>query len=1202
MNLYVKSCLSKTLSEEIILNEGKRKTRLLFLFFIVLALIILMTSVTMANKQSDLLKRKIDDKLFAKISKAKPGQKFDVVVKLQPVLRTAKGTGADKPRSLKEINSSTKKSQSSILASLKTAKDNGQVASYNSLWITNAIVVKADDQTIRNLALLDDVSKVFPNFKVSLANPVPSKASAKSGRQEVGIASPSEWNINKIKAPDVWNDLSVTGTSTKVAVLDTGIDATHPDLAGKVEEFVEVDEYGKISTTTPRDTHWHGTHVSGTIAGGDAGGTAIGVAPGTKLIGAIALPGGGATFAQVMGAMQWAADPDGDLGTTVDRPDAANMSFGGGELLAQMYEPIDNMVAAGVVPVSAAGNWGPGSVDSPADVPTAFAIGATDNTDTVGWFSGGGEVTWYDPPHEGTYIKPDASAPGVSVKSSVPNSSYGTYSGTSMATPHVAGAAALLRSLKPNLTVTQISRILQQSSVDLGEKAKDTRYGSGRIDVLAAATLANSFGTVQGTVASSTGPLTSAIVQVVKMPEDVTVTSVKTDKDGKFAIETAPGDYKLSISRYGYDPVEEPTFTIVDGETKNFSYELAVAAKYSLTGTVRKASDGTPLSGEVKIISPVRETTQAVSGNYSFSVPNGEYTVRASAYGYQDEELTVTINNGNNTLNFNMQRVNSTLLVVDIGAGPYKDYFTTAMDTLGYNYDVIEFDPVNWDWWEQTNGLDPKYFKQYKKIVWAAGDGPALGTISFFEDENKITPPALAEYLDSGGKLFLTGQDVAYFASWNLGNVKIKEHEEEDDDGGEYVDFIRDYLFSSIIKDKANNLTISGLPKTIFDGKTMDLLSYGNDENGAKNQFWPDLLRIFDPAIPELVYTKETTGAASLRTYTGEASKGKVVYFGFGFEGIDNTADRVQTMSKVTNWLDTTPGTLTIGTSKLQVLGFGSTVINGRLTPASKGQQIVIEQKISSPMGGYYNGYPDEGAATWVPVDVAVTDSSGYWSKRVYPDSNTLYRAVWSGNVQKARTKSAALRIRVKPVISARPDAGFVVAGNKVAIRGSVSPAVYGTMLTVLSKTPAQVNYRFETIVEVDESGEFIAKVTPRYNTSYKFVTEYSPELMINSLSGININAKHNLTLSAETKLAPTGVPIYISGKVLPTHPGSYMHFQVNEGDGWKTVKKIKLGSSQTWKTLYKGVKKGTFSFRTVLEKDALHLDGKSNKVTVRFY
>jgi len=380
-----------------------------------------------------------------------------------------------------------KRTQPPLLARLQQWQQEGKVQHFRSLWIVNAISVRATPEVIEALKRDPLVEKVVQARPVRLVQPI---------RRQGGIRPKQAftWGLEKIRVPEVWSTFGVQGANVTVGVIDTGIAADHPDLMGKLRPVNGwFDPYG--DTPSPSDWHGHGTHVSGTIAGGNASGTHIGVAPQATLIVAQLFnewdwpP---VTEAEVLACMQWMMDPDGDPNTN-DGADVVNNSWGDYRSHSpNMYDPIKDAlnawIAANIVPVFAIGNDGPSprTTGSPGDYPMALGVGATNSNDNIADFSSRGPVFWEG---IGEIIKPDVSAPGVYVYSSVPWG-YEYWSGTSMASPHVAGIVALMisyaRSQGISLSVDTIKQLIKATAVDLGQSGPDNDYGWGRIDAFAA--------------------------------------------------------------------------------------------------------------------------------------------------------------------------------------------------------------------------------------------------------------------------------------------------------------------------------------------------------------------------------------------------------------------------------------------------------------------------------------------------------------------------------------------------------------------------------------------------------------------------------------------------------------------------------------------------------------------------------------------
>jgi len=377
-------------------------------------------------------------------------------------------------------------SQRELIPQLEAWKQQGEVRRYRRFWIINAIAVEGTQQVFQALERHPAVAAIRPNTTVTLPRPIPSS--------RIVIQQAFTWGLQKIRVPEAWQTFQVQGEGVVVGVIDTGIDPNHPDLRGKLRPqngwFDAVN-----GRPTPYDDQGHGTHVSGTIAGGNASGVHIGVAPKATLIAAKAFDASGiGTFEWIIASMQWVMDPDGDPNTD-DGADVVNNSWGGSSdsptMIPEYRDIINAWIAARIFPAFAIGNEGPDprTTGSPGDYPMAFGVGATDINDQIADFSSRGPVFWEG---FGDIIKPDVSAPGVDIYSSVPGGGYESWMGTSMACPHVAGTVALMLSLAiknrriDEIDVDFLKRALEETAVDLGRPGKDNDYGSGRIDAFEA--------------------------------------------------------------------------------------------------------------------------------------------------------------------------------------------------------------------------------------------------------------------------------------------------------------------------------------------------------------------------------------------------------------------------------------------------------------------------------------------------------------------------------------------------------------------------------------------------------------------------------------------------------------------------------------------------------------------------------------------
>lgn len=413
------------------------------------------------------------------------------------------------------------------------------------LWIVNAVAFRARPDTIAEVARLSGVAHVSIDPVGQLREGVPTMKSPHG----TGVA----WNVALVRADALWSE-GITGAGVRIGVIDTGVDATHPDLVGKMVPGGWFDAVN--GRTTPYDDHGHGTHVTGTICGGAASGTAIGVAPGARFLSAKALDKDNRfTGSDILEAGQWMADPNGD-GDPSDAPNIVSCSWMFDSQTTTAFHPMLQLWRAeGIWPVFAGGNSGPGaySIGNPGSDPLAISVGATNSTDGIADFSSRGPAPSFAP-FDGV-LKPDVCAPGVLVLSSLPGGVYGSWSGTSMATPHVAGALALLRQALPGLSFDQAYERLTTAAVDRGAPGPDPAYGNGRIDAWAMVHDPPGYvpPAVSGIVCDTQAhPIWDAIV-------DVSGSRLVTGPDGRFSVaHVAPGTYTAKAIAPGYAAVSTP--------------------------------------------------------------------------------------------------------------------------------------------------------------------------------------------------------------------------------------------------------------------------------------------------------------------------------------------------------------------------------------------------------------------------------------------------------------------------------------------------------------------------------------------------------------------------------------------------------------------------------------------------------------------
>ncbi|MER5194123.1 S8 family peptidase [Streptomyces sp. NPDC002755] len=447
-------------------------------------------------------------------------------------------------------------------------------------------------------------------------------------------------SVPQIGAPEVWKS-GYDGKDVKVAVLDTGVDAGHPDLAGKIVESTSF-----VPGQAVQDGHGHGTHVASTIVGSGAAsdGRRKGVAPGAELlVGKVLGNDGRGQDSWIIAGMEWAAHSGAKI---------VSMSLGGtasgpSDVLS---ETVDELSAStGTLFVIAAGNSGPSeqTIGTPGIADSALTVGAVDKSDKLASFSSRG-------PRIGDYaVKPEITAPGAAITAaraagtSMPGSTpvddhYTTASGTSMATPHVAGAAALVAQAHPDWTGQQIKQALA-TTAKTNTVNSVFEQGDGRVDAVRAvnqgvfATPTLSFGTYEETDAEVDN-------------KDVTYTNT-TDKAVELKVASSlPGAAlnadTVTVPAKGtatvgvtVDPAEEATgrytghitastdgvqvTTAVGFEKLAKTYDL----KVSLVGRDGKPSTGASLFMLSELNGAYPDTHGFLGSGYTFKVPAGTYNM-----------------------------------------------------------------------------------------------------------------------------------------------------------------------------------------------------------------------------------------------------------------------------------------------------------------------------------------------------------------------------------------------------------------------------------------------------------------------------------------------------------------------------------------------------------------------------------------------
>ncbi len=402
-------------------------------------------------------------------------------------------------RAFEVITSLKAHAQKTQIALLDFLTQDPQVmeGSIEPFWVANVIYAKMTTACALSVSARTDVAAmdlsgfVLPDFVESVPLPDALRVSVPNGREP---------GLTAIRAQNLWA-MGFTGQGRIVMGIDSGVEPNHPSLSSKyMGNFAPTSQSWYVYNspgTTPADcdnSSYHGTHTMGTMCGLNAStNDTIGVAFNARWIGSPGICSGMGTTA-IIGAFQWAMDPDGNPATISDMPDAVNNSWYDpnvtGECTSIYQSTFNSLEAAGVAVVFSAGNDGSGAstITAPKNINTGlvnvFCVGninAANASYPINSSSSRGPGTC-----GGTgslLIKPEVVAPGTNVRSASGTNSYASLSGTSMSSPHAAGAVALLKEAFPSLTGIQIKEALYYSATDLGTAGEDNTYGKGIINL-----------------------------------------------------------------------------------------------------------------------------------------------------------------------------------------------------------------------------------------------------------------------------------------------------------------------------------------------------------------------------------------------------------------------------------------------------------------------------------------------------------------------------------------------------------------------------------------------------------------------------------------------------------------------------------------------------------------------------------------------
>ena len=582
----------------------------------------------------------------------------------------------DRKAVIAQLSQTAIESQNGILDWLEEEKESGNVKNYEGFYIINAIHLKAKANLIEKLASYPKVDKIDINQKIQAENPVDKQPSkVESDRDEI------EWNLKNIGADLAWNQ-GIRGQGVTVGIMDSAVDANHPALKRKFKGYDQSSDrvnfndsnyfdaiQGKQDTSGVLDMA-HGSHCTGIVLGSELNSNGeefnrVGVAPDAQWINARIFDSNYKNVEQssFIKAAEWMLAPGNDPSKA---PQIINNSWGGSQYLTDTWfkSTVDRWRQAHILPVFAAGNQMPGeslpgesSIVIPASYPESFAVGAVDIMGNLASFSKRGPSLF-----DTSLIKPEISAPGVKVRSSIKDT-YAYMSGTSMAAPHVAGVAALVKSAKQNLDDREIQKILEETATPRTDSYYKTTpnngYGYGIVNAYAAVVKAmdKEIGTIRGRVMSDGKPIEA---EISVEGTDIKVKSNSTSGEF-FLVYPSEGDIKISCKAFGYNSIDK-TIKINKENTTHVDFDMIKKPTRNLEGSVSDKS-GTKLSDvNVYLVEDATTEIELTGNNGRFSikdVPVGEYTLRAFKHGYKFYEKKVTLDENSGDFDISLEDKNN---------------------------------------------------------------------------------------------------------------------------------------------------------------------------------------------------------------------------------------------------------------------------------------------------------------------------------------------------------------------------------------------------------------------------------------------------------------------------------------------------------------------------------------------------------------
>ena len=787
-------------------------------------------------------------------------------------------------------------SQAGLLAYLEEQRQLGHVAAFTPFWIFNGVAVTGDLETLLAIAARPEVETI----KVDRVHRLP-PLTPELGESTADAAV--EWNISKIGADRVWETFGMRGQGVVVASLDSGVDWTHPALQRKYRGYDPADpsssrhDYNWFDVThtydsAPNDGHGHGTHTMGTMVGSLPNGQhQVGVAPEAQWIAVkVFEDNGDSSDAWIHAGFQWILAPTDLSGRNPNpdlAPDICNNSWGvseaGRSSDTTFWDDVLALRAAGVFPVFAIGNAEGDSLEpaAPGTFPQSFGVGATDPRDVIASFSCLGPSPWNE-------IKPEIAAPGIDIRSTLPDNQYGSLEGTSMATPHVAGVVALLLGAQrtlgvasfeaSSLTITATEQAITSTARPLPDPASvpNNTYGWGRVDAYQAVGSVVQGGTFRGRVTdASTGLGISGVTITMFNQRFGGGAQAWTDSQGYYAFSLAAGVYAVTATHFYYAPQAISELQVIAHTVTQLDFQMVALPAGTVLGRMLEATTGQPITGTVRDDRRLVAAPTDAAGYYTLTLPVGSYTLEAvpARTGHKIKRTSVSISSGGQTINrdFHLE-ISPRILLVDADAWDAvseSGYYQASLDALSHVFDA----------WAITRTASGNYnvppasvLLNYDLVVWPQPTS-SPGYVGAW--------PSLSSYLQGDKKLFISGQGIGYWDVYmRYGST-------------EYAN----YLHARYVRDVPGIAEVTGIHGTFMEGVALTL----NADDSAGNQESPSQIAPED-ALASTILEYAGDGCAALAVDECQSNY-RVVYLAFGLGGAGSRTARTETLRRSIEWL-----------------------------------------------------------------------------------------------------------------------------------------------------------------------------------------------------------------------------------------------------------------------------------------------------------